>query len=54
MGCAAGGDHESSGGKWRAGDADVAKSCRFFIRALETYERGLDKFPESVDLAFNK
>ena len=54
MGCAtaAGVDHEEAGEKWRAGDA--AKSSRFFARAIETYDVGLEKFPKSFDLAYNK
>lgn len=38
--------------QWRAGDA--AKSLRFFVRATETYDAGLQSFPQSVDLAYNK
>ncbi|OBT40975.1 hypothetical protein VE00_09492 [Pseudogymnoascus sp. WSF 3629] len=49
---AAGVDHEDAGEKWRGGDA--AKSTRFFIRAIDTYEAGLTKFPDSFDLAYNK
>ncbi|KAL6715612.1 hypothetical protein ACLMJK_006573 [Lecanora helva] len=49
---AAGVDLEEAGEKWRAGDA--AKSLRFFIRATETYAAGLQKFPQSFDLAYNK
>ncbi|KFY44600.1 hypothetical protein V495_03367 [Pseudogymnoascus sp. VKM F-4514 (FW-929)] len=49
---AAGVDHEEAGEKWRGGDA--AKSTRFFVRAIDTYEAGLAKFPDSFDLAYNK
>ena len=48
----AGVDFEEAGEKWRAGDA--AKSCRFFVRAIETYDGGLQRFPRSFDLAYNK
>lgn len=48
----AGVDLEEAGEKWRAGDA--AKAARFFIRATETYEAGLRRFPQSFDLAYNK
>lgn len=27
---------------------------RFFSRSLEVYEQGLQKFPSSLDLAYNK
>ncbi|KAK5113677.1 hypothetical protein LTR62_003304 [Meristemomyces frigidus] len=43
---------EETGGKWRAGDP--AKSGRAFVRALEIYDRGLQKHPKSFDLAYNK
>ncbi|KAK5126720.1 hypothetical protein LTR85_009654 [Meristemomyces frigidus] len=43
---------EETGGKWRAGDP--AKSGRAFVRALEIYERGLQRHPSSFDLAYNK
>ena len=49
---AAADDYEEAGGKWRAGDG--VKSMRFFQRALETYHNGLQKFPQSLDLAYNK
>ncbi|KAI1618311.1 hypothetical protein EDD36DRAFT_27456 [Exophiala viscosa] len=49
---AAGVDFEEAAGKWRAGDA--VKSMRFFSRAIDVYDRGLQKFPESLDLAYNK
>ncbi|KAJ4358494.1 uncharacterized protein N0V89_003078 [Didymosphaeria variabile] len=44
--------HEQAGGKWRAGDA--AKGARFFQRAIQMYDEGLVKFPQSFDLAYNK
>jgi hypothetical protein len=50
--CIAGVDFEEAGEKWRAGDA--AKSSRFFIKAWETYTAGLQEFPTSFDLAYNK
>jgi hypothetical protein len=43
---------EETGGKWRAGDP--AKSGRAFVRALEIYDKGLQKHPKSFDLAYNK
>ncbi|KKZ63465.1 hypothetical protein EMCG_02196 [[Emmonsia] crescens] len=49
---AAGVELEEAGEKWRAGDA--VKSMRFFMRAIETYDTGLQKFPNSFDLAYNK
>ncbi|KAI9707373.1 MAG: hypothetical protein M1836_000333 [Candelina mexicana] len=49
---AAGVEFEEAGEKWRAGDA--AKSARFFARAIENYENGLQRFPASFDLAYNK
>ena len=49
---AAGVDFEEAGEKWRAGDA--AKSLRFFIRAIEVYEKGLRIFPRSFDIAYNR
>ncbi|KAI0155441.1 hypothetical protein GGR52DRAFT_205776 [Hypoxylon sp. FL1284] len=49
---AAGVDFEEAAGKWRAGDA--AKSMRFFQRAADVYAQGLVKFPQSIDLAYNK
>ncbi|KAF2440731.1 hypothetical protein P171DRAFT_466159 [Karstenula rhodostoma CBS 690.94] len=45
-------EFEQAGGKWRAGDA--AKSARFFQRAIQVYDEGLAKFPQSFDLAYNK
>jgi len=48
----AGVEHEEAAGKWRAGDA--AKSMRFFQRAIEVYEQGLQVSPNSLDLAYNK
>ncbi|KAA6416174.1 MAG: hypothetical protein FRX48_00894 [Lasallia pustulata] len=49
---AAGVHFEEAGEKWRAGDA--AKATRFFVRAIETYDSGLQGFPHSFDLAYNK
>ncbi|EXJ88232.1 hypothetical protein A1O1_05162 [Capronia coronata CBS 617.96] len=49
---AAGVDHEEAAGKWRAGDA--VKSMRFFSKAIDVYDQGLRKFPNSLDLAYNK
>jgi len=43
---------EQGAGKWRAGDA--AKAARFFNRAINYYIMGLEKFPQSFDLAYNK
>jgi len=48
----AGVDLEEAAGKHRAGDA--AKSLRFFQRAINTYDEGLERFPQSFDLAYNK
>ncbi|OAG06844.1 uncharacterized protein CC84DRAFT_1163148 [Paraphaeosphaeria sporulosa] len=45
-------EFEQAAGKWRAGDA--AKSARFFQRAVQVYDEGLAKFPQSFDLAYNK
>ncbi|KAL8842640.1 MAG: hypothetical protein Q9170_000415 [Blastenia crenularia] len=45
-------DLEEAGEKWRAGDSQ--KSARFFLRALGDYEAGLEQFPKSFDLAYNK
>ena len=45
-------DFEEAGEKWWAGDA--SKSLRFFLRATETYDAGLEKHPHSFDLAYNK
>lgn len=33
---------------------DAQKSARFFVRALDDYDKGLKKFPDSLDLAYNK
>ncbi|KAL8851596.1 MAG: hypothetical protein Q9221_003528 [Calogaya cf. arnoldii] len=49
---AVGVDLEEAGEKWRAGDAQ--KSARFFLRALHYYENGLQRFPGSFDLAYNR
>lgn len=43
---------EETGGKWRAGDP--AKAGRAFMRALEIYDKGLQKFSTNFDLAYNK
>ncbi|KAK5727605.1 hypothetical protein LTR15_003506 [Elasticomyces elasticus] len=43
---------EETGGKWRAGDP--AKSGRAFVRALEIYDKGLQRHRTSFDLAYNK
>lgn len=43
---------EEAGEKWRGGDQ--VKSMRFFIRAIEMYETGLQKHSTSFDLAYNK
>lgn len=43
---------EETGGKWRAGDK--AKSCRAFLRAIEIYSLGLQRYPRNFDLAYNK
>ncbi|KAJ4286301.1 hypothetical protein N0V90_013335 [Kalmusia sp. IMI 367209] len=45
-------EFEQAGGKWRAGDA--AKAARFFQRAIQVYDQGLQTFPRSFDLAYNK
>lgn len=47
----AGVEFEEAGGKWRG---DSAKSMRFFQRAIDVYDQGLQKFPRSFDLAYNK
>ncbi|WPG98635.1 Hypothetical protein R9X50_00142800 [Acrodontium crateriforme] len=43
---------EDTGGKWRAGDP--AKSSRAFVRALDIYDKGLEKHANNFDLAYNK
>ena len=43
---------EEAGEKWRAGDKK--KSLRFFARAIDAYDTGLQKFPRSFDLIYNK
>ena len=48
----AGVDFEEAGEKWRAGDA--AKALRFFLRAIDAYDAGLQEFPRSFDLSYNK
>ncbi|KAF2192768.1 hypothetical protein K469DRAFT_554562 [Zopfia rhizophila CBS 207.26] len=45
-------EFEQAAGKWRAGDA--AKATRFFNRAIDTYNDGLQRYPSSFDLAYNK
>ncbi|KAJ4383883.1 hypothetical protein N0V86_000726 [Didymella sp. IMI 355093] len=45
-------EHEQAAGKWRAGDA--AKATRFFNRAIDSYNEGLKRHPQSFDLAYNK
>ncbi|KAL4870191.1 hypothetical protein BDV12DRAFT_166360 [Aspergillus spectabilis] len=49
---AVGVEQEEAGEKWRAGDA--AKSLRFFMRAVATYNEGLRRHPNAFDLAYNK
>ncbi|KAI9374529.1 hypothetical protein BJX61DRAFT_532274 [Aspergillus egyptiacus] len=49
---AVGVEQEEAGEKWRAGDA--AKSLRFFMRAIGTYDEGLQRHPSAFDLAYNK
>ena len=43
---------EEAGEKWRGGDK--AKSARFFHKALHAYETGLERFPSSKDLCYNR
>ncbi|KAK5171798.1 uncharacterized protein LTR77_003434 [Saxophila tyrrhenica] len=43
---------EEAGGKHRVGDP--AKSSRAFVRALEIYDKGLQRHPTNFDLAYNK
>ncbi|KAI9677972.1 MAG: hypothetical protein M1822_008080 [Bathelium mastoideum] len=45
-------EHEETGKKWRAGDA--AKGARGFLRAIESYNTGLSKYPKNFDLAYNR
>lgn len=45
-------EQEKGGHKWKAGDA--IKATRFFSRALDLYNNGLGRYPESFDLAYNK
>ncbi|KAF2205932.1 hypothetical protein GQ43DRAFT_361355 [Delitschia confertaspora ATCC 74209] len=45
-------EFEQGAGKWRAGDA--AKASRFFNRAIDVYNAGLQRYPNSFDLAYNK
>jgi hypothetical protein len=48
----AGVEQEEGGEKWRAGDSQ--KAMRFFMRAIEIYDSGITKYPNSFDLAYNK
>ena len=43
---------EEAGEKWKAGDS--AKALRFFLKAVNQYDAGLQNFPTSFDLAYNK
>ncbi|KAE9990238.1 hypothetical protein EG327_001665 [Venturia inaequalis] len=43
---------ESSGSKWKAGDAE--KALRFYQKAVTAYIEGLSRYPKSFDLAYNK
>ncbi|KAF2797023.1 hypothetical protein K505DRAFT_334652 [Melanomma pulvis-pyrius CBS 109.77] len=45
-------DFEKSAGKWRAGD--IEKATRFFQRAIDMLDAGLQRYPKSFDLAYNK
>lgn len=45
-------EQEKGGGKWKAGDA--VKATRFFMRAIDAYNAGLQRYPNSFDLAYNK
>ncbi|KAF2087754.1 hypothetical protein K490DRAFT_65593 [Saccharata proteae CBS 121410] len=45
-------EFEAGGGKWKAGDA--VKAARFFQRAVDTYNAGMQRYPKSFDLAYNK
>ncbi|KAF2656688.1 hypothetical protein K491DRAFT_596444 [Lophiostoma macrostomum CBS 122681] len=45
-------EFELSAGKWRAGD--LAKAIRFFNRGIDMYNAGLQRYPNSFDLAYNK
>ncbi|KAI1434867.1 hypothetical protein GGR50DRAFT_659837 [Xylaria sp. CBS 124048] len=47
-----GDDFEEAMGKHRVGDP--AKAVRFARRAVDLYSQGLEKFPRSFDLAYNK
>ena len=44
-------DLEEAGEKWRAGDA--AKSARFFLKAIDNYQTGIQSFPEDFNLVYN-
>jgi hypothetical protein len=43
---------EESGEKWRAGDS--AKAARFFGKAIDMYDAGLQRWKDNADLAYNK
>lgn len=43
---------EEGGGKHRSGDP--TKSARAFVRALDIYDKALEKHPNNFDLAYNK
>lgn len=43
---------EEAAEKWRGGDK--VKSARFFGKALHVYEAGLERFPTSKDLLYNR
>lgn len=43
---------EEAGGKHRVGDPQ--KSARAFVRALDVYDKALEKYPDNFDLAYNK
>ncbi|KAI5296045.1 hypothetical protein KEM52_005944 [Ascosphaera acerosa] len=49
---AAGVDLEEAGEKWRVGDP--VKGMRFYARAIEMYDQGLQRHPQDFDLAYNK
>ncbi|KAF2022200.1 hypothetical protein BU24DRAFT_363308, partial [Aaosphaeria arxii CBS 175.79] len=45
-------EEEAGAGKWKAGDP--AKATRFYNRAIDFYNAGLARYPNSFDLAYNK
>jgi tetratricopeptide (TPR) repeat protein len=45
-------EFEGSMSKWRIGDPE--KAARFYYRALDVYYQGLTRYPEDVDLIYNK